>query len=389
MKVAVVGCGVGGMASAIGLARRGHSVTLFEAFETPRPMGSGLLLQPSGLAALRHLGLEDQARAAGARVDRLDGRDRTGRRILDLDYSRWRRGAHGVGINRHDLFTVLFEAAGQAGVPIVTDAPIAAIEDFDRPRLRCEDGRLFDGFDLAVIADGSGSRLRSQVRPESHAPVYPWGAVWTNCAVPEGAFAGALHQLYHGVEIMIGALPIGKDQVSFFWSLPVAEQDAFFTQDFAAWKARVADLWPRAAPLLAQLTTADGFSRAVYRDVAVGRWGRGACVLIGDAAHGSSPQLGQGANLALLDAVELADHLGPSAARSVRRYQAARRRQTSLYQFVSRFLTPLFQSSDRRWLIVRDWVFTPLTHAPVLRWFVAGGLTGTARLGLTPRCVRL
>ena len=389
MKAAIVGCGIDGMAAAIGLARHGHEVTLFEAFDTPRPLGSGLRVQPSGLAALRHLGLEDQARAAGAQVDRLDGRDRSGRRILDLDYGRWRRGTHGVGINRHDLFTLLYDAARETGIRIVTATPIVAIEYFDRPRLRSGQGEVFEEFDLAVVADGSASRLRSQIRPRARAPVYPWGAVWTNCPDPSGAFSGALRQLYHGVEIMIGALPIGGGQVSFFWSLPVTEQDAFFTQDFAAWKARVADLWPDAAPLLAGMTNAEGFSRAVYRDVTVGRWSRGACVLIGDAAHGTSPQLGQGANLALLDAVELADHLEGPPAKSVRRYQVARRRQTALYQFVSRFLTPLFQSSDRRWLPVRDWVFTPLTRAPILRWFVAGGLTGTGRLGITPRCVRL
>ncbi|MEI7933356.1 MAG: NAD(P)/FAD-dependent oxidoreductase, partial [Alphaproteobacteria bacterium] len=286
MKAAVVGCGIAGMASAIGLSRRGHEVTLFETFKTPRPLGSGLLLQPSGLAALRHLGLEDEVRAAGARVDRLDGRDRSGRRILDLDYGRWRKGTHGIGVNRHDLFTLLFDAAKDAGINIITATPITAVDDFDRPRLRSEAGEVFDGFDLAVIADGSGSRLREQIRPNAKAPVYPWGAVWTNCPDPGQAFSGALRQLYDGVGVMIGALPLGGGQVSFFWSLPVAEHDGFFTQDFQAWKDMVANLWPDASPLLAGVTSAEGFSRAVYRDVTVGRWTRGACVLIGDAAHG-------------------------------------------------------------------------------------------------------
>ena len=82
MRAAVVGCGVAGMASALALARRGHEVTLLECFDSPRPLGSGLLLQPSGLAALRVLGLDQAMLAAGARIDRLDGRDLAGRRIL-------------------------------------------------------------------------------------------------------------------------------------------------------------------------------------------------------------------------------------------------------------------------------------------------------------------
>ncbi|HRD29991.1 MAG TPA: FAD-dependent oxidoreductase, partial [Caulobacter sp.] len=72
MKVGVVGCGVGGMAAALALARRGHEVTLLEAFDAPRPLGSGLLLQPTGLKALGSLGLEAMIRERGARVDRLD-----------------------------------------------------------------------------------------------------------------------------------------------------------------------------------------------------------------------------------------------------------------------------------------------------------------------------
>lgn len=389
MKAGVIGCGLGGMAAALALAARGHQVTLFEAFDTPKPLGSGLLLQPSGLAALRALGLEEAARAAGARVDRLDGRDRGGRRILDLDYGVWRKGTHGVGIRRSALFDLLHEAVTARGIEVVTGARIATVEDFDRPRLRTEDGRLFDDLDLVVVADGSGSRLREQIRPRAKAPIYPWGAVFANCHDTDARFSGSLRQLYHGCEVMIGVLPVGAGQVSLFWSLPVAHQDAFFAGDFADWKRRVADLWPETAPLLAQMNDASGFSRAVYRDVSVGRWSRGACVLIGDAAHGTSPQLGQGANLALIDAIELAERLRPDIARSLARYQRARRLQTALYQVVSRMLTPLFQSDSRLLLIVRNHIFTPLTRAPVLRWFVAGGLTGTGRLGVTPKVLRL
>ena len=79
------------MAAARALARKGHAVTLLEAFQQPRPLGSGLLLQPSGLAALRQLGLAEQVVARGARVERLDGRDLRGRLIMDMRYADWRR----------------------------------------------------------------------------------------------------------------------------------------------------------------------------------------------------------------------------------------------------------------------------------------------------------
>lgn len=394
MRIGVVGCGVGGMAAALALARRGHAVTLLEAFAQPRPLGSGLLLQPTGLAALRTLQLEDAIRATGARVDRLEGKDTRGRRVMDLDYGDWRPGAHGVGIHRAVLFGALHDQLTPAGVEVVTDARIVRIEDPARPLLYDQHGRTFGPFNLAIVGDGSASTLRTAVRPCARAPIYPWGAVWTNASDPDGRFAGALRQVYHRAEVMSGVLPVGRgpegeaDQVSLFWSLPVNQLDAFLAGDFAVWRdARLAPIWPEAAALLADRNDWEGFSRAVYRDVSVGRWNHKACVLIGDAAHGASPQLGQGANLALVDAVELTARLDrdrrPTAV-AVRAWQDQRRRHTGVYQLVSKALTPLFQAHGAFWPLMRDWFFTPMSRWPGLKQLGVLLLTGTLRLGRFP-----
>lgn len=382
------------MAAALALARRGHAVTLLEAFAAPRPLGSGLLLQPTGLAALRTLGLDEAIRAAGARVDRLDGRDTRGRPVMDLNYRDWRPDAHGVGIHRAVLFEALRDPLAPAGVEIITDARVVRIENPARPRLHDQHGRVFGPFDLAIVGDGSASTLRTAVSPAARAPIYPWGAVWTNAADPEGRFAGALRQVYHRAEVMSGVLPVGRgpdgaeNQVSLFWSLPVVDLDAFLAGDFTAWRdERLSPLWPEAAALLADRADWTGFSRAVYRDVTVGRWNRQACVLIGDAAHGTSPQLGQGANLALVDAVELAgrldrDHRPTTVA--IRTWQARRRRHTGVYQLASRALTPLFQAHGAFWPCMRDWFFTPMSRWPGLKQLGVLLLTGTLRLGRFP-----
>ena len=165
MKIAVVGCGVAGMAASLALARRGHQVVLLEAFTEPRPLGSGLLLQPSGLAALKALGLAEPVIARGARVDLLDGRDLGGRPIMAMRYADWRRDAFGVGVHRATLFGVLHEALGPAGVELRTGVEIVGWEDPDAPCLIDTAGGSHGPFDLVVIADGSGSQLRSLVRP--------------------------------------------------------------------------------------------------------------------------------------------------------------------------------------------------------------------------------
>lgn len=387
LRVGVVGCGVSGLAAALGLRQRGHDVVLLDAFDAPRAVGSGLLLQPSGLAALRALGLEAAILAMGARVERLEGRDLAGRAMMRMSYLTWRPGAFGLGVHRGALFSVLFGAVKAAGVEVRTGARITGYDSLARPTLIDATGRMHGPFDLVVVADGSASELRGRLRPRARAPVYPWGAVWANARDPGGRFDGVMQQRYHRASMMIGALPIGRGPdtderlVSVFWSLPVADMEGFFSGDFAAWRARVLVAWPEIAPLIDQFTGPQDFSRAIYRDVSVGGWSTGAFVLIGDAAHGTSPQLGQGANLGLIDAVELAARVASPS--DLPRYHRARRLQTGPYQLFSRALTPLFQSSGAVGPLIRRTLFAPLSQAPGLAGIAAHLLTGTFRLGRT------
>ncbi len=382
------------MATSLALSRRGHSATLFEAFATPKPLGSGLLIQPSGLSALRALGLDDEIIALGAKITRLDGRDPAGRPILDMYYADWRNGAFGLGVHRASLFGVLHDAVLGSEVELRTGCEITGIEAWEKPILKDARGGAHGPFDAAIVADGAGSTLRAQVRPDARAPVYPFGAVWSNARDPDGAFAGALSQRYHRASRMAGILPIGRgpdgegDLVSFFWSLPTPRLEEFMAGDLNTWRAEVIKLWPQAEPIVAQFGDSADFAVATYRDVRVGRWLRGAVSLIGDAAHGTSPQLGQGGNLALIDAVELAQRLEAPAARTLKGWQASRRRQTGPYQFASRFLTPLFQSAGRLGPLFRDLIFAPMSRLPGGRWMAAIVLTGVMRLGRAPPGLR-
>ena len=92
--------------------------------------------------------------------------------------------------------------------------------------------------------------------------------------------------------------------------------------------------------------------------------------------------------MGLIDAVELAQRMDGEVPRAVRGFQASRRRHAGLYQFMSRWLTPLFQSGGRIGPFVRDTLFTPLSKAPGGRYIAARVLTGTLRLGFGPRSLR-
>lgn len=391
MKIAIIGSGISGLASAALLARDGHTVSVFERFDAPRPLGAGLLLQPSGLEALDAMGLREAAQARGAHVTRLIGRTPKGRTVLDLRYADGRPGDNGVGIHRASLFNLLHVTALQTPIDWRTGQGVRALHDLEaQPQLEFETGEKSEPFDLVIAADGSHSTLRRQICPTARDPVYPWGAMWAILPDPDGRRDGMLDQVYRGCGVMIGLLPVGdnpadpegRSGVSFFWSLRRDAMPDWHEDGLDAFKTRVRALWPRAADVIDPVTDANVFAEAHYRDCVCPSWRRGKAVLIGDAAHGMSPQLGQGANLALCDALSLARQLKDDApvVHALKGFEAERKPVARYYTLMSRALTPVFQSSSTIIGVLRDAVMGLSCRLPVIRNWMGWTLVGRGRL---------
>lgn len=382
LEIAVVGYGSGGQAAALMLARDGHRVTVFERVARPGPVGAGFLLQPVGLRVMWELGLMDQACRHGAPIRRLLGQTAGGRAVMDIRYRELEPRLLGLGMQRGTLFQLLDaewtdHRCLRAGCEI-TDVDVVA------GRLTDAAGHVHGAYDLIVVADGSASRLRRRVAPPRLDRAYPWGALW--CLVPHGdwPWADELQQRYVAARRMVGMLPVGTrpddpaPRLSFFWSLPAASLDAGI-RDAGAWRRAVAAVWPEAERALRDTRIPVGLAAARYRDVVQRNWCNGRAVLLGDAAHAMSPQLGQGVNMALLDAMVLRDAL-----RGQRRledalaaYQQSRRRHLRAYHRWSRWLTPLFQSDRRLGVAVRDACFHRASRWPGARGQMLRVLTGT------------
>lgn len=393
LEIAVAGCGPAGLAAALLLARDGHRVRLFERFETPCAIGSGLIVQPTGLAVLRALGLDGPLLAAGARIERLAGRAMpSGREVLAVRYD-WLRGAHfGLGVHRGALFDLLYRAVAAAGIPIETGRTVVGSAGEGGGRRLLFEGGASAPFALVVDALGTGSAL---AQPCGRSLAY--GALWASLDWPEGAgFDGdALEQRYRRASRMAGVLPIGfkpgdaRRQAAFFWSLRADAVTAWRAAGLDAWKAEVLALWPATAPLLDQIASAERLTFARYAHRTLRRPAEPALIHIGDAWHSTSPQLGQGANMALLDAWALAkalreaDDLPGGLAIAVR----LRRRHVRLFQLLSLLFTPVYQSDSRALPFVRDRIVGPLSRlwpATAIQAAMVTGLIGAPlkRLGL-------
>lgn len=399
LHIAIVGYGTAGQAAALLLARDGHRVEVFERAPEPGPVGAGFLLQPTGLQVLWELGLLPDVLAHGRRVNRLYGETPCGRAVMDMRYSGLDARLFGLGMQRGALFTLLADAWAGQGV-LHPGHAIDAISD-DTRRIRDPHGRWSGPFDLVVAADGSASRLRGATGAVKREAVYPWGALWR--LVPQGdwAWGDELRQRYVAARKMIGLLPVGTrpgddtPRLSFFWSLPVADFEGWRARGVPAWRDEIARLWPEADARLADTVAPDQLARASYRDVTLRRWHRDRLVVLGDAAHGMSPQLGQGVNMALMDAMALRDalRLQTDVATALQAYQRQRQAHVGVYQFWSRWLTPIFQS-DLDWVArARDLAFLPAGRLPGGRGHMLRVLSGTQHgflgtLALTPEFMR-
>eukprot|EP01036_Dinobryon_divergens_P015068 gene15068-biopygen13363 len=149
---------------------------------------------------------------------------------------------------------------------------------------------------------------------------------------------------------MIGVLPIGRqttggpDLAAFFWSVKADDYENLVRAGYGAWSAKVADLWPATAPHLATLGDFSSLSLARYQHQTAAVPVGDGLAAVGDAAHSTSPQLGQGANMALIDAHELAAEVGGDWPHVFERYFQRRRAHLRFYAQASRGLTPMFQS---------------------------------------------
>lgn len=377
LAIAIAGFGIAGGASAVLLARAGHRVSLFERAPALGPVGAGFLLQPSGQGVLERLGLLAPIATASEPIRGLRAFTHRGKSLIELGYASAGDGLHALGAARRLVFEVLRGAVDRQGVAVELGFELGSWREApEGVWMRSVAGEERGPFDLLLVANGARSSFRRQVDPGARERDDPYAALWA--LGPCSAVAGYLLQVTRDTRQLSGILPTGGGRANFFWGLAARDWQRLRESSFTTFRDTVLKLNPLAEEIFEEVTSFEAFTFAQYRHALPRRVAEGRVALLGDAAHATTPHLGQGANLALLDAECLTRALAgePTPAQALTRYERERRAQNRFYVELSRWLSPFFQS-DLAWLgPLRDFGLPLLPRIPPVRKMMERSLAG-------------
>ncbi len=328
MNILVVGAGIGGITAAITLARAGHRVTLAERAERFAPVGAGIVMAPNAAKALASLGVDLSSR--GFPLPSLDIVRADGSLLQRIEPQ---RSSHEYGpvwaLTRPALHDALLSAL-PAEVEVLRGVGVQEIEDGGQAVEVVLDSKR--SFDLVVGADGLHSSVRERVmgpQPIRYSGVTCWRGLSNN-----PGFTRAIEAW--GGDARVGVVPLLGDQLYYFLVLsaprraPTLEWPSGFRAAFGHFGGGIEQLFdvlPEAPPLHHDL-----------EELEAPVWGRGRVFLLGDAAHAMTPNQGQGAAMAIEDALAVAQALEPGIDGAFERYVTCRHARVRKVQLDSRRL---------------------------------------------------
>jgi len=318
-RALIIGGGIAGPAAALFLRRAGIESQIFEAYPEPSTIGGGFQIAPNGMRVMEALGLADQVRACGVLSSDFVFRNQHGKVIGRIDVS---SAGQGVTIRRSEFHRILMDAVTRAGIPIHYGKRLSSIEQTgDSVTGQFEDGQVEKG-DALLAADGVHSRVRPLLLPGNASARYTGFLGIGGFADPGLAALNApkdTRQLNFtvGSRFQIGYALMSESPIRWGWwthlpqdqELTRAELQAIADDTIRDRVLAAFGCWH--SPIRSLVSNTKQIMRTAIYDVPpLPSWHVGRVMLLADAAHAMSPAGGQGASLALEDAMVLGQSLG-------------------------------------------------------------------------------
>lgn len=327
LRILVVGAGIAGLGAARALRQRGFTPEVVEQKRSWTHPGAGIYLPANAARALRALGLESAVAERGSLITRQLLRDHRGRLLADMDLADlWGDVGPCLAVHRSDLHEVL--ASQAQPMPIRMDLPVQRLShDGDSVIVEFGDATA-TRYDLVIGADGIHSTTRRlTVATDAVRPVgqVAWRFV-TECPPVVTTWTVML-----GRDVTFLAVPIGRGQVYCYCDAPTSAVSGLQGSDVNRRLAELLSGFAAPVPAILEALGPDGPTHvAPIEEVSLESWSSGSVLLIGDAAHATSPNMAEGAAMALEDGLVLAECLAAERgiAQATASFQARRRPRT-------------------------------------------------------------
>lgn len=305
-KVLIVGGGIGGLSASIALQKIGIEVEIAEIQKEWDVYGVGIIQPPNALRALDHLGVVDECLEKGFSYSGFSYRTGHGHEFAKPESPRI-EGYPGVnGLSRRTLHEILLKAATSAGTKIRMGITVKSIDNTENNVFVTFTDGTSANYDLVIGADGANSKVREllfgKVEPE-----YVGQAVWRyTLPRPEKVDTGIF---YFGENGKAGLVPMSQDEMYLLLTTHEPNNPKMpADQLHVLLQERLKGLGEIVAEIRDQIIDPSlVVYRPIYSYLHPAPWYKGRVVLIGDAAHSTTPHLGQGASIALEDVVVLTE----------------------------------------------------------------------------------
>ncbi len=336
LKAIVIGAGIGGLTTGIALRQAGYEVEIYDRVRDLRPIGSGISLWSNGVKVLNHLGLGRQLAAIGGQMNYMEYRHLSGNILnhISLQPLVEEVGQRPYPVTRRDLQNVLLEAFASMGGKLTLGSKcIGILEGFSNVTAKFEDGSTVSG-DLLVAADGVRSLLRQYILGESIEPQYAGYVNWNGLVPISSELAPAdTWSIYVGENKRASMMPVAGDRFYFFFDVPLPRGTANQVDNYKKELREHFQGWAKPVQLLIDRLDPESIARVEIHDVGpISKMAKGRVALLGDAAHATCPDLGQGGCQAIEDSWVLANYListNLGVPDALRRYESERKIRTT------------------------------------------------------------
>lgn len=334
LKVVVIGAGIGGLTAGIAMRQIGYEVEIYDRVKELKPVGAGISLWSNGVKVLNRLGLGDRIAKIGGIMNRMEYRNQQGEILNDIGL---RSLIDAVGqrpypVARRDLQQMLLDAfPGQVKLNCKC---VGLEENGQSVTALFEDGYRATG-DLLIAADGIRSVLRQHVLQAEVEPRYGGYINWNGLVqASDDLTATDTWAIYVGDHKRVSMMPVGEGRFYFFFDVPLPKEAAAnATDDIRAELSGYFAGWAQPVQTLIQRLDSAAINRLLIHDLGpIDRMVRGRVALLGDSAHATCPDLGQGGCQAMEDSLVLTNYLMTTnlgVEDALRRYEAERLERTA------------------------------------------------------------